>query len=149
MNVTFTEEDGTERKWEKFRPGKMPTTEAEEIEKVTGMTFTEWGQALMNGSTVAGRALVWVLKKRDLVGEERRAFRFRDVVYTVDSLLISLDEDERVKVRERLELDDTLTDEERAQIQAALGEQDLEVLDFEPEPDGPGNESAPSGSASD
>lgn len=148
MNVTFTEPDGTVRTWEKLRVGKMMSPEAEAIEKVTGMTFTEWGQALMNGSTVCGRALVWVLKKRDLAGAEREKFRFRDVVYPIDSLLISLDEEEREKVRERLELDDTLTEEERAQIVSALGEEDLERLDFDPEVT-PGNDPAPSGSASD
>lgn len=143
MNVTFTEPDGTVRSWEKLRVGKMMSPEAEAIEKVTGMTFTEWGQALMNGSTVCGRALVWVLKKR-----EEPTLRFRDVVYPVDSLLVSLDDEEKEKVRERLELDDTLTDEERLQIVAALGESDLERLDFDPEAT-PGNDPAPSESASD
>lgn len=130
MNITFTEDDGTELRWEKFRPGRMPTVEAELVETVTGMTFPEWGSALMNGSTVAGRALVWVLKKRN-----DPKLRFRDVAYPVEALLIGLDEDEKAKVRERLETDDTLTDEERAQVRLALGESDLEALDFTPEED--------------
>jgi hypothetical protein len=138
VNVTFTKEDGTEKTWEKFRPGKMMTTEAEVVEKVTGMTFVAWGQALMEGSTLAGRALVWVLLKR-----EDPTLRFRDVVYSVDSLLLDLDEEEREKLRDRLEHDDSLDDDERDQLRAALGESEIRALDFEPEPDGSGNDPAP------
>lgn len=128
MNITFTEEDGTERTWEKFRPGRLMTTESEAIEKVTGMTYGEWGGALMKGGTLAGRALVWVLKKR-----EEPTLRFRDVVYAVEALTIGLDEDEVGKLRDRLASDDSLTDEEREQVQAAISASEPERLDFHPE----------------
>jgi hypothetical protein len=134
-------EDGTERVWDNFKPDRMMSPEAEVIEKITGMSFTEWGQALLNGRVLAGRALVFVLKKR-----EDPTIRFRDVAFPVGDLKVDLDEDEKKLVREALATAD-LDDEEREQALAALGPEpaadDTDDTDEEPA-DGQGN--APSGS---
>jgi hypothetical protein len=131
-------EDGTERVWDNFKPDRMMSPEAEVIEKITGMSFSEWGQALLNGRVLAGRALVFVLKKR-----EEPTLRFRDVAFPVGDLKVDLDEDERRLVREALATAD-LDEEEREQALAALGpEPAADETDEEPA-DGQGN--APSGS---
>jgi hypothetical protein len=44
---------------------RMTNIEAMAIEKVTGLTFAEWAEALTNGSMLATTALVWVVQKRD------------------------------------------------------------------------------------
>lgn len=137
MNVILTLEDGTEKRWTGFKPDRIMSTEAEAIEKVTGMTFGQWGQALMNGSSLASRALVWVLRKR-----EEPTLRFRDVDFAVGDLMVGLDEEERTKVLAAMETDPTLTEEDRAQAMAAItasAEADGGVLD----PDGPGNSTDP------
>lgn len=115
MIVRFVEADGTERVWDKFKPDRMMNTEGEVIEKLTGQTFMEWGQALLNGSLLAGRALVFVLKKRD-----EPTLRFRDVVFPIGDLSVDLDEDEKTLVREALATSD-LSEEDREQAMKALG----------------------------
>lgn len=136
MNITF-EQDGETRRWDRFKPDRLLATEAEAIEKVTGMTFGQWGQALMNGSALAGRALVWVLQKR-----EDAPLRFRDVDFPIGDLSVDLDDDERARVRAELERNTDLSDEDRQQMLDALGEDDA-AADASPAEDdavdGPGN----------
>lgn len=140
MNIKFTNEQYGTREWLLFKAEKMGTAEAEAIEGVTSMTFVQWGQALLNGSTICGRALVWVLLKR-----ENPALRFREVSYPVGDLKVELDTDEKAKLRVELMRNEDLTDEDRKQILLALGDEDetIERLDFEPgsdeDPAGPGN----------
>jgi hypothetical protein len=128
MNITFESEQFGKHEWNEFKPGKIPTTDAEDIEKVTGMTFVEWGQALMNGNTICGRALVWILLRR-----QNRGLRFREISYPLDALEIGLDEDEKKRLREELMKNDDLDEKDRKDILTALGMSDLEALDFEPE----------------
>lgn len=144
MNITFKSEKFGDHEWRDFKPQKMPTTDAESIESVTSMTFVEWGQALMNGSTICGRALVWVLLRR-----ENRGLRFKEVVYPIDAFKVELDDEEKTKLREALAKDDDMSDEDKRQVLLSLGESELDQLDFEPAGDGQGNSStAESGSES-
>lgn len=146
MKVTFKSEQYGDREWS-VKPEKMNTTEAEAIEGVTQKTFVEWGQALLNGSTICGRALVWVLLKR-----ENPALRFREVSYPVGSLKVELDDEEKQKLREELKRNPDIDDDDKRQILLSLGEGDLDALDAqldnpEGEPDddpagGPGNGAA-------
>ena len=55
---------------------RITNVEGMDIERVTGMLFPEWAQALTKGSMLAQTALVWVLRKR--VDEN---LRFSDVVF--------------------------------------------------------------------
>ena len=143
MHVKFDSDQYGKREWLSLKVEKMLTTEAEAIEGVTGKTFVEWGQALLNGSTICGRALVWVLLKR-----ENPALRFREVSYPVGALKVELDDDEKAKLRVELMRNEDLSDEDRKQILISLGGGDdaLDALDFEPgstdDPASPGNDSA-------
>jgi hypothetical protein len=131
-------EDGTERVWDNFKPDRMMSPEAEVIEKITGMSFSEWGQALLNGRVLAGRALVFVLKKR-----EEPTLRFRDVAFPVGDLKVDLDEDEKKLVRQALDSAPDLSEEDREKALAALGPAPT-VIEAEEPTEGLGN--APSGS---
>lgn len=127
MNVKFKNDKYGNHDWPEFKPGKMSTTDAEDIEKVTGMTFVQWGQALMNGSTICGRALVWTLLRK-----QNRGLRFREVEFAIDELSIELDDEEKGRLRDELMKNDDLSDEDRKEIIEALGATDLDALDFEP-----------------
>ena len=143
MIVTFHREGLEDLVWDNFKPGRLMTPEAEAIEKVTGMSFARWGAALMEGYASAGRALVWVLRKRD-----EPTLRYSDVVFPVGDLELDFDADEKRRMRAELAKQTGLTDEERAQVLAAIGaeEDDDEPSTVDPE-DGPGNGQEASGSA--
>lgn len=134
MNITFKSEKFGDREWLSFKPQRMMSTDSEAIEGVTSLTFVQWGQALMNGSAICGRALVWVLLR-----QENRALRFREVDFPIGDLSIELDDEEKARVRAELRTNDDLSDEDKKQILLSLGEDDLEALDASLTEDGPGN----------
>lgn len=89
--------DGVEpRKWD-FAPEKLMNVESEAIERVTKMTYTEWGHAVERGSVTALHALLWVLMKRS------------DPTLTYDAVQFSL-----------AEVDFELSDEESAEALSAM-----------------------------
>jgi hypothetical protein len=132
MNIALKSEKLGEHEWPGFKPNKMMSTEAEAIEGVTQMTFVQWGQALLNGNALCGRALVWVLLKR-----QNTNLRFKHVDFPIDELSVELDDEEKAKIRAELRTNDDLSDEDKKQIMLALGEDDLDSLDFEPTDDDP------------
>ena len=139
MNITFENETYGKHEWLNLKVQKMKSTEAEDIERVTEMSFVQWGQALLNGNALCGRALVWTLLRR-----ENRNLRFRNVDFTMDELTVELDDEEKQRLREELRKNDDLSPEDKRDILIALGEKDLDDLDFEPEEDeSRGNGSTP------
>ena len=140
MNIALKSENLGTYEWPSFKPNKIMSTEAEAIEGVTQMTFVQWGQALLNGNALCGRALVWVLLKR-----QNPNLRFKHVDFPIDELSVELDDEEKAKIRAELRTNDDLSDEDKKQIMLALGEDDLDQLDFEPA--SPGN--SPSAAESD
>jgi hypothetical protein len=129
MNIAFDNEQFGKHEWPNLKVQKMLSTEAEDIEKVTEMSFVQWGQALLNGNALCGRALVWTLLRR-----ENRNLRFRNVNFTMDELSVELDDEEKQKLREELKKNDDLSPEDKREILLALGE-DIDDLDFEPTPE--------------
>lgn len=63
MQFVYKPEGADPRKFE-FDPTKLMNPEAEAIERVTKMTFGEWGTAVTKGSMTAVHALLWVMLKR-------------------------------------------------------------------------------------
>jgi len=116
MIVTFTPDEGAPTVWP-FKPDRLLTTEAEAVERVTGLTYSEFGQAIFKGSTTAYRALVWVLRKRN--GEPD--IRFKDVDFYIGQLEIDLDDEEKAATRKSVEANAELTDDERNEALASLG----------------------------
>lgn len=70
-----------------FDQDRLTNVECMAIEKVTGLTFGEWADALQKRSMLAVTALVWVVRKRD-----EPTLRFSDVEFNVASLDITDDE---------------------------------------------------------
>jgi hypothetical protein len=139
MIVTYTPEDGDKQEWE-FKPDRLMTTEAEAIERVTGMTYGEFGESLMKGGMTARRSMVWVLRKRN--GEP--TLKFRDVDFPVGDVEITLDDEETDRVRQAVLADTNLTAEQRAAALAELAADDDEGGTNE---DGPKDEATSAGDA--
>jgi hypothetical protein len=95
----------------------MSSFEAEMIEKVTGMTYPQFGESFMAGSTLAQHALLWVLLRR-----ENRGLKYGDVKFTLDEFEIAFDPVEVDAMREALDGDD-LSDDEREALSAFIEEQ--------------------------
>lgn len=108
MLLIYTPEGADARRWT-FQPEKLLSSEAEALEKVTGMTYQEFGQALIKGSATARRALLWVYLKR-----EDAPLRFNQIDVPVGVISLDYETHELVAIRDALEDDKSLTDDERA-----------------------------------
>jgi hypothetical protein len=63
LKFIYKPEDAAEQTWD-FDPAKLHDVEAIEIEKRTGLTYSEFGIQFMKGSILARKALLFVLMKR-------------------------------------------------------------------------------------
>ena len=124
--------------WE-FKPDRLLTSEAEALEKVTGLSFTDWVNGLMSNQATACRGLVWILRKRT-----EPTLRYGAVDFPMGDLSIDFDAEEKSLMRDQILASNALTDEERTQALEFLGFDPTEV----PDEDGPGNDSG-NGSAAD
>ena len=59
MLVTYTPEDGDKREWD-FKGHRLLMSEAEALEKNTGIALGEFTGRVMQGSPTAKRGLLWV-----------------------------------------------------------------------------------------
>jgi hypothetical protein len=125
--LIYRPEGADERRWT-FQPEKLLSSEAEAIEKSTGMTYQEFGQALIKGSAAARRALLWVYLKR-----EDAPLRFNQVDVPVGAISLDYEAHELVAIRDALKDDTTLTDEERDSAIAGI----QELIDEAPEDEAP------------
>lgn len=120
MILNYTPEGASERNWT-FIPDKLLSSEAEVIEKVTGMTYAEFGQALIKGSASARRALLWVLLKR-----EDPPLRHNQVDPAVGTIGLDYESHELKAIRDEVQKSRDISDEER---DAALAELDALIED--------------------
>jgi hypothetical protein len=114
--LIYRPEGADERRWT-FTPDKLMSSEAEAIEKVTGQTYEEFGQSLIKGSMSARRALLWVFLKR-----EDAPLRHSQVDVPVGSVGIDYEAHELQAIRDGLDEDRTLSDEDRQAAMDALDE---------------------------
>lgn len=70
-----------------FDPASITNREAMAIEKVTGMTFGQWSDALKERSVLAMTAMVWVVQRRS-----QPALRFSDVDFALGALTVATDD---------------------------------------------------------
>lgn len=63
MQFVYKPEGADPIKWD-FDPTKLMSPEVETIERHTGFTFTQWVEAIGNGSFLAFHGLLYVLLKR-------------------------------------------------------------------------------------
>lgn len=80
---------GNEPKSWPVEPDKMLSPEVMAIERLTQMTFAEWGDALGRGSITALHALLFVLLKREMP-----VLKPSDLSFSMDDIDIQPDEDE-------------------------------------------------------
>lgn len=81
-----------------FDPNKLMNPEAEAIERLTGMTFGEWLQALGKSSMLALHGLLYVMLKRELP-----QLKWDDVQFSMSQVDIEIDDDEGAELLEALE----------------------------------------------
>lgn len=72
-----------------YNPRKLMSAEREAIEKRTELPFAEFTQAVIKGSSLARRALLWVMLKRD-----HPTTKFDDVDFAWDELKLEYSKQE-------------------------------------------------------
>jgi hypothetical protein len=96
-----------------FRPGRLLSVEAEAIEDVGGNTwasFEEFRQKFLSGNFKARRAALWIMLKR-----QNPRLRFPEVAVYVDELDIDFEPEELDRLRERVEKDEGMSDDDRSE----------------------------------
>ena len=116
MIVTFTPTEGDSRAYE-FKPRLLPNRDAELLEKLTGKSYQTFVQDATSGNALARRALVFMFEKRTHPTLKWDAFDF-----PYGAVEVEYDRDEYAAMREAIEADKSLDDEERAPIVAQLRE---------------------------
>lgn len=118
---TYAREGAETRVWT-FTPDKLMSSEAEAIEKVTHMTYAEFGLAIIKGSVTARRALLWVFLKRT-----EPALRHQQIDFPAGAVEVEFEQHELKAIREQVETNTDLTDLERAEF---LKQIDVQILDL-------------------
>lgn len=136
MRLIYKPEGGEEKSWD-FKPEKLLSPEAEAIEKVTDWTFEQFGEKFIAGSTTAKRALLWVMLKR-----ESPTLRYTEVSFALGEVTTDFDAEERGKMREELDTNTDLNDEQRKTLEDYLAGYDDKDVDESAGPkDDPGESS--------
>ena len=130
MIVTFTPVEGDSRAYD-FKPQKLMSVESETVERLTGKPYLEAVQAVVQGSALARRALVYVLEKRAHPTLSWASFDF-----PFDAVEVEFDRDELATMREAVATAPGLSDAERDQATTALAamEEAAPVVPKAPEP---------------
>lgn len=97
MQFVYQPEGAEAKRWE-FEPNKLMSPEAEAIERHTGLTFQEWGQAVTKGSILALHGLLFVLLKRS-----DPTLKWDAVQFCMDDLDFQLDDEETAQAIGNLE----------------------------------------------
>lgn len=116
MIVTFTPTENDTRIYE-FKPRLLPNSDAELLEKLTGKTYQSFVQDVTSGNALARRALVFLFEKRTHPTLKWAAFDF-----PYGAVEVEYDRDEYAAMREAIEADTSLEDEDKAPIVAQLRE---------------------------
>lgn len=115
MFVTYSPGEGDVQEWTVY-PAKMRTSEQEAIERAAGMSFAAWSTAVQQGSSLARRALLWVLLRR-----EHPRLAFADVDFAWDELVIETSREEKIALLEAMKKKGAeLSAETLAQAQAEI-----------------------------
>lgn len=111
-----------------YNPRKLMSAEREAIERRTGLTFAEFTQAVVKGSSQARRALLFVMLKRD-----HPTTKYDDVDFAWDELRLEYSKQEYEQLLENA--GNELTGETREQVLAKLREEQETAVD-DPEQEG-------------
>lgn len=122
MIIVYRPDGGEERRWD-LSQTRIMAVEAEEIERLTSLTWNEARAKLTSGSMLALRAVAYVLAKRD-----QPALRYSQFNPPVDGLDWEMDRAERNALRRDVLAAD-ISEQERAAILADLDELDAKDPD--------------------
>ncbi len=109
MIIKFTPVEGDTREYQ-FKPKKLMSPEAEAIERIVGKPYAEAVQAVMQGSALARRALIYTLEKR-----AHPSLKWTDFTFPFDAVEVEFDAEELAEIRAGIESAPGLTAEERAE----------------------------------
>lgn len=118
MILIYEPEGGEPRRWD-LKQIRFMSTEAENVERVTGMEWQEAKARVIKGSMLALRAIVWVLAKRD-----EPALRYSAFDPAENEIGVDFDAEEWQAVRDELAKSPDMSEEERA---LALAQIDAEA----------------------
>ncbi|GAA4663271.1 hypothetical protein [Streptomyces youssoufiensis] len=120
MILVYAPDEGEAQRWD-VATLRIAATEAEAVERVTGLTWEEVKQGAQKGSMRALRALAWVLVKRGAP-----TLRYGQFDPATHELGVDYDADERAAIREAIATSTEVSEDEReallAQIDAAEAE---------------------------
>jgi hypothetical protein len=122
MLFKYAAEGAEPRQWT-YSPDKLMSSEAEAIEKVTHLTYQEFGMQLLSGSVTARRALLWVMLKRT-----EPTLRHGQVDFPAGAVELEYEPHELKAIRDKVAEDASLADEDRI---AALDQLDTMIGDAE------------------
>lgn len=115
MHVVYAPEDGDKREWD-VKLYRVLTSEAEALEKVTGLDLALFSPRLMGGNPTAKRGLLWLLLRR-----EDPSTRYANVDFPVGDLTVEMDDEEKAGFKATIMRAPGLTDDERHAAIAELG----------------------------
>jgi hypothetical protein len=97
MKLVYTPDGEAPQEW-KYKPGRIRASDAELLERRTGMSWGDFNQQLARGSVLARRALLWYFLR-----QTHATLRFEDVDFALDELTLEFDRDEWAHIRRQVE----------------------------------------------
>lgn len=91
------EGDEEPQRW-RYKPNKLMSPEREMLERRTGKNFAEFTQAVLQGSSLCRRALLFMFLKRDHAGK----VRWEDVDFAWDELKLEYSRQEYQAMRDAI-----------------------------------------------
>lgn len=128
MYLIYQPEGSEEPQRWTYNPRRLMSAEREAIERRTGMVFADFTKAVIQGSSVARRALLWVMLKRD-----HPTMRYDDVDFAWDELKLEYSKQEYADMIAKA--GEELSGAERESVLASLQAEREAALD-DPEQEG-------------
>ncbi|MFF0598053.1 hypothetical protein [Streptomyces antibioticus] len=129
MFLIYQPEGSSEPTRWRYNPRKMMSAERENIERLTGRTWTQFTKEVVEGSSLCRRALLFTFLKRDHPG----GVKFDDVDYAWEELRLEYSRGELIQMKESAS--ESVNAEMRAAVLASLDAQIAEATE-DPEEEG-------------
>lgn len=118
MIIKYTPEDGAAQEWA-YAPLKVRQSEAEMIEKRSGMEWDAFNKALLSGNARARKVVLWHCLRKD-----HPIFRWEDVPdFAMSEVQIEFDAKELGDIRAAVEKSKDMADDIKSEALRVLDEQ--------------------------
>ncbi|QJT01789.1 hypothetical protein G9272_16955 [Streptomyces asoensis] len=128
MFLVYAQEGTEEPKRWRYNPRRIMSAERENIERLTGRTWTEFTKDVVQGSSICRRALLFTFQKRDHPG-----IRFDDIDFAWEELTLEYSKGELKQMRDAAA--ESAPAEMRAAVLARIDGQ-IEAAPDDPEEEG-------------